>query len=1199
MKKKIYAFLATGVILASLASCGKTNSTSNSDNTDTKTDGLVKVEGKTYYCSPTGISSNDGSEGSPLDFVTAVNKLQKGDTLIALDGNYEISERQNLSVNGDAVNYINVTAKNPGNVTLDFSAMDTADANRGIQLIGDYWHFYGIDVKGAGDNGMYIAGSYNIIEYCTFHENRDTGLQLGRGYSTDVSIDSWPHNNLIKNCTSYDNCDVHTYGENADGFAAKLTVGEGNVFDGCIAYRNADDGWDLYAKSDTGNVGTTVIKNCLAFENGWLLTKRTDPDGNESYATRDGDGIGFKLGGSNMEGSVVVENCMAFNNRLHGFSDNSNPGVLSLKNCTAYNNSVYMSIKDENGEYDETGNTGVFGANDGQSDNFNLARTSASYNNYYGLLSYTTNKTIQGKTYTNNDEYVGSMGYSILQSGKNKYISFTSYMDASSYDSNKSGKDFNGMSDSVFESVDFGSLYEVNEHIHTTLRNSDGSLNVGKMLNVVDENLLKFANGKQVGASLNKTSWDLYDHYGLGDYTSSTDNEDLITAKEACDVLEIMCNKDAVYQDVKLLTTINGHHVAWESSNEKAFVVSDSLTTVTSQSGLTYVWGKVHRSATEDITVTLTATISVNDESASKEFTLVLKKNDPGLGKILGVENKYMLEENEDFELPTPTVTDVQSYSDLPLTEGSDYEVETEILYSESSSSKYSYKVSQVYSSVPGVYNVTYKVISKLSNGEKSISKSFNVYVISPKAELDFTTNNDVLSSYGVTEGCNVNVSRDGVTLFGVLNNIYGNLYIATSSDKDTMTKEEVIANGTKFDVTDETITAVAKNENVSAYHVFAVLTSKDGTKVSDVITKEIKIENIETTEELYNLFAGVTSSDSTTIYSLQNDLDFENYTWNESTSTSTFSGLFNGNGHKISNINFSSDTDKRANLIYKIKGGTLMNVEFENISISGNLDKVTRAGIVGQMAGGYIHNVVMKNISVQSYQSAAALLGQACGGVNYITNCVLTNDETASIGVKGKYAAGLVANVQKDTEEVKCEIYISDSMVNATIGTNKDSGGYAGGIIGRIKGEYDCYQINVTNCYVTGVIVTAKNYAGGIIGGNESGSGHISVLSNVSNVVIKYAGTDIGYGLAAVVKNGSPIYGRYTAGLGTFVGRGNQGPVEDYNKVVNSDSEGFYDNIITEEFWIYMAHFDMENTWQFVKDADGNLTGTYVELRK
>ena len=63
----------------------------------------------------------------------------------------------------------------------------------------------------------------------------------------------WPSDNLILNCTSYNNCDEAM--EDADGFAAKLTCGEGNVFRGCIAAYNADDGWDLFAKIATGKIG--------------------------------------------------------------------------------------------------------------------------------------------------------------------------------------------------------------------------------------------------------------------------------------------------------------------------------------------------------------------------------------------------------------------------------------------------------------------------------------------------------------------------------------------------------------------------------------------------------------------------------------------------------------------------------------------------------------------------------------------------------------------------------------------------------------------------------------------------------------------------------------------------------------------------------------------------------------------------------
>ena len=73
--------------------------------------------------------------------------------------------------------------------------------------------------------------------------------------------------NLILNCTSYGNADAGY--EDADGFAAKLTVGDGNVFDGCISYNNADDGWDLFAKVQSGSIGAVTIKNSVAYGNGY------------------------------------------------------------------------------------------------------------------------------------------------------------------------------------------------------------------------------------------------------------------------------------------------------------------------------------------------------------------------------------------------------------------------------------------------------------------------------------------------------------------------------------------------------------------------------------------------------------------------------------------------------------------------------------------------------------------------------------------------------------------------------------------------------------------------------------------------------------------------------------------------------------------------------------------------------------------
>ena len=69
------------------------------------------------------------------------------------------------------------------------------------------------------------------------------------------------------NVYSHDNFDPDN-GEDADGFAAKLTVGPGNVFDGCISSYNTDDGWDLYTKSETGPIDPITIKNSVAHHNG-------------------------------------------------------------------------------------------------------------------------------------------------------------------------------------------------------------------------------------------------------------------------------------------------------------------------------------------------------------------------------------------------------------------------------------------------------------------------------------------------------------------------------------------------------------------------------------------------------------------------------------------------------------------------------------------------------------------------------------------------------------------------------------------------------------------------------------------------------------------------------------------------------------------------------------------------------------------
>jgi hypothetical protein len=206
---------------------------------------------------------------------------------------------------------------------IDFQKLHT-----GIVHGGDYWYFYGFDVTNSADGqkGFQVSGNYNVLDNIHTYRNGNTGIQISRYSGSDLFPD-WPSYNLILNCTSYFNADPGY--EDADGFAAKLTCGEGNVFDGCVAYNNADDGWDLYAKVETGSIGAVTIRNCVAYANGFL-----------PGSTKTGNGNGFKMGGESLSGKHVLENSYAFFNLAKGIDSNSCPDII-VRNCVSYNNGSY------------------------------------------------------------------------------------------------------------------------------------------------------------------------------------------------------------------------------------------------------------------------------------------------------------------------------------------------------------------------------------------------------------------------------------------------------------------------------------------------------------------------------------------------------------------------------------------------------------------------------------------------------------------------------------------------------------------------------------------------------------------------------------------------------------------------------------------------------------------------------------------
>lgn len=280
---------------------------------------------KNIYVSPDGMYYNTGSKEHPYDIYTAIQRVVPGQTIILMEGTYKLKTGLTIQRGVDG------TEENPIRMIADPEAktrpvIDFMGEGTGILHGGNWWHFYGFDVTNSldGQKGFQVSGNNNILEQIHTYHNGNTGIQLSRYNGVDLTIDQWPANNLILNCTSWGNAD--TGYEDADGFAAKLTIGEGNVFDGCVAYNNADDGWDLYAKVATGEIGAVVIKNCVAYGNGYL------EDG-----TNAGNGNGFKLGGDSLPGQHQLINCIAFNNKAKGIDSNSCPDII-VKDCISYNN---------------------------------------------------------------------------------------------------------------------------------------------------------------------------------------------------------------------------------------------------------------------------------------------------------------------------------------------------------------------------------------------------------------------------------------------------------------------------------------------------------------------------------------------------------------------------------------------------------------------------------------------------------------------------------------------------------------------------------------------------------------------------------------------------------------------------------------------------------------------------------------------
>ncbi len=297
-----------------------------------------------YYVAPHGSDNAAGTQTAPwASIARAQTTAQPGDTVYVRAGTYAHTRANSgcanqrakvdaitLNKSGSSGNPIRYWAYPGEKPVFDFSRMTDNCRIKGFAVTGSNIHLKGLEVRGVPQNnnlnaeswGIWISGSNNTFELIDTHHHMGAGLFIDGGGG-----------NLVLNSDSHDNYDLRSSdgpGENADGFGSHYTPAgrPANVFRGCRAWWNADDGYDLIS-----TYSPVTIENSWAWRNGYM----------PGTTTSAGNGVGFKVGGFGAEydaGAVkhTVRFSVAFLNKAAGFYSNHHPVANDYFNNTSYGN---------------------------------------------------------------------------------------------------------------------------------------------------------------------------------------------------------------------------------------------------------------------------------------------------------------------------------------------------------------------------------------------------------------------------------------------------------------------------------------------------------------------------------------------------------------------------------------------------------------------------------------------------------------------------------------------------------------------------------------------------------------------------------------------------------------------------------------------------------------------------------------------
>jgi len=237
-------------------------------------------------------------------------------------------------------------------------------------------------------------------------------------------------------------------------------------------------------------------------------------------------------------------------------------------------------------------------------------------------------------------------------------------------------------------------------------------------------------------------------------------------------------------------------------------------------------------------------------------------------------------------------------------------------------------------------------------------------------------------------------------------------------------------------------------------------------------------------------------NTDSTSLggyYILMADIDLSDYSsgtgWTPiGASGSAFTGVFDGNGHTISNLTINDSTVNNKGFFGYTSGATIKNITLTGVSVSG---KQYIGGLSGSSSGGTISN--------------CSVAGTVNGNMNFIGGLV---GVTSTVSITDCYTSGTVIN------------------------SNSTFMGYAGGLAGETTGG------TITGCY-SSADVSGGNGTGGLIGHNISASlndcyatGSVNGSSSTGGLVGSNGGN-----ITSCYATGAIIINTFTSGQQHWVG--------------------------------------------------------------